>query len=141
MGRSDHFLGAIGVVLALLLLVSSLPSPAAASGGMLYLVKFKATSAGSPGTPEQALPLLHKLIIPTLEKLAKEERIQGGGLFVGARAGAFVIAARSHEEVTELLRSLPAWGVLDWKVMPLEGFAFRAEMEKKMVEELRAIVK
>jgi hypothetical protein len=57
---------------------------------------------------------------------------------VGARAGAFIIAAHSHDEVTGIVRALPAWGVWDWKVTPLERFSHRAELEKKVVEQIHA---
>jgi len=87
---------------------------------------------------EQAIELLDKLVVPSLEKLAKEGRIRAGGLLVGARAGVFVVAAKSHDEVTEFVRALPAWGVWNWKVTPLESFAHRADLEKKVVQELRA---
>jgi hypothetical protein len=50
----------------------------------------------------------------------------------------FIVAARSHDEVTDLVRALPAWGVWGWKVKPLESFAHRAALEKKVVQELRA---
>ena len=48
------------------------------------------------------------------------------------------VAAQSHDEVTELVRALPAWGVWGWKVTPLESFANRADLEKKVVQQLRA---
>lgn len=104
----------------------------------LYLVEYEATAAGSPTTPQQAIELLDKLIIPTLENLAKDGRIRTGGVFIGARAGLFVVSAKSHDEVTELVRALPAWGVWNWKVTPLESFAHRAELERKMVQGLRS---
>jgi hypothetical protein len=120
------------------LLTASNPYPVAAQGEtMFYLVKFEATGAGAPTTREQAIELLDKLVVPSLEKLAKEGRIRAGGLLVGARAGVFIVEARSHDEVTDLVRALPAWGVWGWKVKPLESFAHRAALEKKMVQELR----
>jgi hypothetical protein len=125
-------------LIATVLMASNPPSVAAQGENMLYLVEFEATEAGAPTTRDQAIELLDKLIIPTLEKLAKEGRIRAGGLLVGARAGAFVVAAKSHDEVTEFVRALPAWGVWHWKVTPLESFAHRADLEKKVVQELRA---
>jgi hypothetical protein len=120
-------------------LMASNPIPVAAQGdSMLYLVKFEATEAGSPTSREQAIELLDKIIVPTLDKMARESRIRAGGLMVGARAGVFVIAAKSNDEVTEFVRVLPAWGVWNWKVTPLESFAHRADLEKKVVQELRA---
>ena len=134
-----RFMGIPALALIATVLMASNPIPVAAQGdSMLYLVKFEATEAGSPTTREQAIELLDKLVVPTLEKLTKEGRIRAGGLMVGARAGVFIVAAKSHDEVTELVRGLPAWGVWNWKVTPLESFAHRADLEKKVVQELRA---
>ena len=113
--------------------------PALAQGeNMLYLVEFEAAEAGAPTRREQAIELLEKLIVPSLRNLAKETNIHAGGLFVGARAGVFIVRAGSHDEVTKLVRALPAWGVWSWKVRPLESFAHRADLEKKVVEGLRS---
>ncbi|WP_341502733.1 hypothetical protein [Gallaecimonas sp. GXIMD4217] len=120
--------------LALLLVLAA---PALAKS-QLYLVEFEANAAGSPTSEAQAIELLETLIIPSLESLAAERRIKAGGILVGARAGAFVLSAGSHEEVTELVRALPGWGVLNWHVTPMESFSHRAELEKRVVKELKA---
>ena len=139
MQRIARFMGIPALALIATVLMASNPRPVAAEcDSMFYLVKFEATEAGAPTTREQAIELLDKLIVPTLEKLAKDGRIRAGGLLVGARAGAFVVAAKSHDEVTEFVRALPSWGVMGWKVTPLESFAHRADLEKKVVQELRA---
>jgi len=139
MQRVARFMGNTALALiATVLMASYPPSVSAEAGNMLYLVKFEATGAGAPTTREQAIELLDKLVVPSLEKLAKEGRIRAGGLLVGARGGVFIIEAKSHDEVTEIVRALPAWGVWNWKVKPLESFAHRADLEKKMVQELRA---
>lgn len=137
--RFERFMGftAMALITAILMAATS-PSVAAKGENMLYLVEFKATEAGAPTTREQAIELLEKLIVPSLENLAKDGKIRGGGLLVGARAGVFIVGAKSHDEVTELVRKLPAWGVWAWKVTPLESFAHRADLEKKAVQELRA---
>ena len=139
MQRIARFMGFPALVLMATVLVASNPMPVAAQAdSMLYLVKFEATEAGTPTTREQAIELLDRLIVPSLEKLAKEGRIRAGGLLVGARAGVFVVSAKSHDEVTEFVRALPAWGFWDWKVTPLESFTNRADLEKKVVRDLRA---
>jgi hypothetical protein len=139
MQRIARFMGIPALALIATVLMASNPRPVAAEGdSMFYLVKFEATEAGAPTTREQAIELLDKLIVPSLEKLAKDGRIRAGGLLVGARAGVFVVSAKSHDEVTEFVRALPAWGVWNWKVTPLESFAHRADLEKKVVQELRA---
>ena len=105
---------------------------------MLYLVEFEATQAGAPTSREQTIELLDKLVIPTLESLGKDGKVLAGGIVAGARAGAFVVGAKSQDEVTELVRALPAWGIMQWKVTPLETFAHRADLEKQVVQGLRA---
>ena len=129
------------VVMALSLVamvgIVSSPAPAVAQGeSMLYLVEFKANEAGVPSNPEQAIELLEQLIVPSLESLAADTKIRAGGLLVGSRAGVFLVAAKSHDEVTELVRALPAWGVWGWKVTPLESFTHRAELEKQVIKGL-----
>ena len=105
---------------------------------MLYLVEFEATQAGAPTSREQTIELLDKLVIPTLESLGKDDKVRAGGIVVGTLAGAIVVGAKSKDEVTELVRALPAWGIMQWKVTPLETFAHRADLEKKVVQGLRA---
>jgi muconolactone delta-isomerase len=113
----------------------------AARGGtlcvMLYLVEFEATQAGAPTNREQTIEQLDKLVIPTIERLGKDGKVRAGGTVVGALAGAFVVGAKSKDEVTELVRALPASSIMQWKVTPLETFAHRADIEKKVVQGLR----
>ena len=139
MQRFERFIGVTALALITTVLMASTPPLVSAQGeNMLYLVEFKATEAGAPTTREQAIELLEKLIVPSLESLARDGKIRTGGLLVGARAGVFVLGAMSHDEVTKLVRALPAWGVWDWKVTPLESFAHRADLEKKVLQGLRA---
>jgi hypothetical protein len=104
---------------------------------MLYLVEFEATQAGTPTSRDQMIERLDKLIIPTLESLGKDGKVRAGGIASGTLAGAFVVGAKSKDEVTELVRALPAWGIMQRKVTPLETFAHRADLEKKVVQGLR----
>jgi hypothetical protein len=138
MKKLERFVGVTALALITTLLMAATPPSGAAQGNMLYLVESEATEAGAPTTREQAVALLEQLIIPSLENLAKDGKIRAGGLFVGARAGVLIVGATSHDEVTDLVRALPAWGVWSWKVTPLESFAHRADLEKKVVRQLRA---
>ncbi len=104
---------------------------------MLYLVEFEATQAGAPTNREQMIERLDTLVIPTLESLGKDSKVRAGGIVIDTLTGAFVVGAKSKDEVTELVRALPAWGIMQWKVTPLETFAHRADLEKKVVQELR----
>jgi hypothetical protein len=104
----------------------------------LYLVEFEATQAGAPTNREQQIKQLEKLVIPTIESLGKDGKVRTGGIAAGSLSGAFVVVAKSEDEVNELVRALPAQDIMQWKVTELETFAQRAEMEKKVVQELKA---
>jgi len=110
----------------------------AATMDMLYLVEFEATQAGAPTSREQTIEQLDKLLIPTLESLGKDGKVRAGGIVAGTLTGAFVVEAKSKDEVTAIVRALPAWGIMQWQVTPIETFAHRADIEKKVVQGLRA---
>ena len=105
---------------------------------MLYLVEFEATQASAPTSREQTIERLDTLVIPTLENLGKDGKVRAGGIVAGTLAGAFVVEAKSKDEVTEFVRALPASNIMQWQVTPLDTFAHRADIEKKVVQELRA---
>ncbi|HEX9869161.1 MAG TPA: muconolactone Delta-isomerase family protein, partial [Candidatus Tectomicrobia bacterium] len=91
---------------------------------MRYLV----SGSEGPGfaSPEEAVEILEEVVLPTFDALMKLEarkKIVAGGLPVGDRAFVFIAEAASNEELDRLLRSLPAWGVLEWRVTPLQSFA------------------
>jgi hypothetical protein len=104
----------------------------------LYLVEFEASQAHAPTSREQQIRQLEKLVIPTIESLGKDGKVRAGGVAAGSLSGAFVVIAKSEDEVNELVRALPAQGIMQWKVTELETFAQRADIEKKVVQELRA---
>jgi hypothetical protein len=108
----------------------------AATMGTLHLVEFEAAQAGAPTNREQTIERLDKLVIPTLESLGKDGKVRAGGITIGTLAGAFVVEAKSKDEVSELLRALPAQGIMQWKVTPLETFAHWADIERKVVQGL-----
>lgn len=103
-----------------------------------YLVE----ATGGPGfaSPAEAMAVLEKGILPGFDylmKLQAEKKILGGGLPVGDRAFAFIIEAASNDEADQLVRGIPFWGVLQWKVIPLESFAGRADTERAMLKKLK----
>lgn len=105
---------------------------------MRYLV----TGSEGPGfaSPEEAIEVLEKGILPTFDALMKleaEEKIVAGGLPVGDRAFVFIAEAASNEELDQLLRRIPAWGVPKWQVTALQSFAGRAAQEREIVRQLK----
>ena len=87
-----------------------------------YLVTM--TSGPSFQSPEQVIPLLENIVIPSFNRLIelkKDGRILAGGLPVGERAFAFIVEASSNAEVDRLVQSIPIWGMSDWKVTQLHS--------------------
>ena len=106
---------------------------------MQYLVE--AARGPLPASPEQAITLLEGTVIPHFEymmKLEREKKILAGGIPVGDRAFVCIIEAASNDEVDRIVRDMPAWGLLEWTVRPLQTVAARAEIERKVVEALKA---
>ncbi len=104
----------------------------------LYLV----SGSGGPGftSPQEIIMVLEKGILPTFEalaKLQKDKKVLAGGLPVGDRAFVFIVKASSNHEVDMMLRQLPAWGVLNWEVTPLERFSDREAQERKILKQLK----
>jgi hypothetical protein len=105
---------------------------------MRYLV----TGSEGPGfaSPEEAVEILEEVVLPTFDvlmKLEAQKKIVAGGLPVGDRAFVFIVEAASNEELDRLLRSIPAWGVLEWQVTPLQSFAGRAAQERDLVKQFK----
>ena len=71
-------------------------------------------------------------------RLKAEGKILAGGLPVGDRAFVFIIEAPSNDEADRIVRDMPAWGLLEWKVTPLQSVEARAEMERKVVQALKS---
>jgi hypothetical protein len=106
---------------------------------MQYLVE----GTGGPGfaTAAEALTVLETEILPGFDALLKmesEKKILAGGLPVGSRSFVFIIEAASNDEADHLVRSIPAWPVLQWKVTPLQSVAARAEIERAVVAAIKA---
>jgi len=105
---------------------------------MQYLVE----GTGGPGfaTPTEALTVLETEILPgfdALIKMAAEKKILAGGLPVGDRAFVFIIEAADNDAADKLIRGIPFWPVLTWKVTPLQSFSARADIERSVVASLK----
>jgi hypothetical protein len=105
-------------------------------------VKYLVSGSEGPGfaSPEEAVELLEEVVLPTFDALMKleaQKKIAAGGLPVGDRAFLFIAEAGSNEELDRLLRSLPAWGVLEWHVTPLQSFGARAAQERDLVKQFK----
>jgi len=78
------------------------------------------------------------IVIPSYEhliKLESENKVKGG-LVAGQRAGAFVMEAESNEDLGNMLRSIPFWGMVKWKITPLQSFKSAMEQDGKIAKML-----
>ena len=105
-------------------------------------MKYLVIGSEGPGfaSPEEAVEVLEKGILPTFDALLKleaEKKILAGGLPVADRAFVFILEASSNDEADQILREIPAWGVLKWKVTPLQSFEGRANKERSVVARSR----
>jgi hypothetical protein len=48
----------------------------------------------------------------------------------------FIAGAYDNDAIDRLVRDLPAWGVLDWTITPLETLRDRAAVERTVRETL-----
>ena len=106
---------------------------------MQYLVE--ANRGPLPGSPDEALALLEGVVIPHFDyliRLKAEGKILAGGLPVGDRAFVCIIEAASNDEADKIVRDMPLWGALEWKVTPLQSVEARKAMEQGVMRTLRA---
>jgi hypothetical protein len=105
---------------------------------MQYLVE----GSGGPGfkSPEETVEVLEGAILPGFDHLVRlqaEKKILAGGLPIGERAFVFIIEAASNDEADQLVRGIPFWGALQWKVTPLQSVEGRAGIERAVVKEIK----
>jgi hypothetical protein len=105
-------------------------------------MKYLVIGSEGPGfaSPEETIEVLEKGVFPTFDALLKleaDKKILAGGLPVADRALVFILEASSNDEVDQILRDIPAWGVLKWKVTALQSFEARANKERSIVEALK----
>ena len=106
---------------------------------MRYLVKGEFIDPGPLVPPEQMAGIIEQAILPSLEGMAQLEKSgkARGGVLTGARAGVMIVDANSHEELTDLLREWPIWGLLKWEVTPLDSYQTRLEKDRQLVAHMK----
>lgn len=100
----------------------------------------KVTPFGSPLSPDEIATFAERTVVPTFEALKRlraEGTIVAGGPTAGAMAFAFVLRARSHEEVDDLLSPLPLWSRMQTTITPLSTFEHRDQLTRSRLEKLK----
>ena len=106
---------------------------------MRFLIIGKDIDYGGPINPLDLAMLLENVYIPSFEMLKKWEQDKKivGGFLAAQRGGALIIEASSAEELSSWMTSLPFWGRLNWKVIPLQTFQSGIEDAKRQVGEIK----
>ncbi len=111
---------------------------------MLFLVTNEAIEPG-PLLPLEDVPgYLEGAILPSLEVLAQweeEGKIKGGGVFLGERAGAFLLHASSTEDADQALSSLPFWGLQKWQVKALRSHSSAIERARASLDRVKSVLR
>ncbi len=108
---------------------------------MRYLVTGEFIDPGPLLPPKEFIGIVENLVVPSLKAMAdleKKRKILAGGICAGRRAGVAIIEAKTHEELSEILRDLPFWGLIKWEVTPLESYSHRARKDRERVRALKA---
>jgi len=109
---------------------------------MRYLVIMETAENPVPMSPADSVRHLETRVLPNHEqsiKLEKEGTIRGGCL-VGRRGSAFVVEASSNDELSQLLRAFPLWGLQMVEVTPLESFESRLSRDREALERVKKAV-
>ena len=110
---------------------------------MQYLVTGEFIDPGPLLPPDQLAGMLRQAVLPShdvLTNLKAQGKLLAGGYAVGERAAAFIFEVDSNEELDSLLQNLPYWGVIKFKVTPLQDVEGRSERDRQQVEQLEQIL-
>jgi muconolactone delta-isomerase len=108
-----------------------------------YLVAGEYVEPGPLLPSEQVVVMIQQLILPShdaLTNLKAEGKLIAGGYSVGERAGAFIFDVESNEELDSLLQSLPFWGLIKFRVTPLEEIEGRRERDRQQAEQIEQML-
>jgi len=106
---------------------------------MQYLVTGEYVEPGPLLPPDQVATMIRQAILPShdaLTNLKAEGKLIAGGYSVGERAGAFIFEVDSNEELDSLLQGLPYWGLIKFRVTPLQEVEGRRERDRQQAEQI-----
>jgi hypothetical protein len=111
---------------------------------MQYLIDMRLTDSSHPATPDHALSLIERYILPSLElcrQYEQKNKIVAGGPMSATIGLALIVEASSALELDEIVTSLPLWSLMQVTVTPLTTFAGRAEVLQPQRERLKVLIK
>ena len=110
---------------------------------MQYLVTGEFVEPGPLLPPDQLAGMIRQLVLPShdaLTNLKAEGKLLAGGYSVGERAAAFIFDVDSNEELDNLLQNLPNWGVVKFKVTPLQDIEGRRERDRQQADQIEQML-
>jgi muconolactone delta-isomerase len=108
---------------------------------MRFLVTMEHIDSGEPMAPHELAALLENVVLPSVKTLGEWEKAgkAKGGILAGRRGAAFVIDVDSHEQLSDMLRSVPIWGVSDIDIVPLESNDHRYKADGEMAKQMKSM--
>lgn len=108
---------------------------------MRFLVTMEHIDTGEAPTPRELAALLENVVLPSVKTLGEWEKAgkAKGGILTGRRGAAFIIDVDSHEQLSDMLRSVPIWGVSDIDIVPLESNDHRYKVDGEMAKQLKSM--
>lgn len=106
-----------------------------------YLVEMKLSPVSGLPSPQDAVHLTERFVLPTLEGIAalrNDGRIIAGGPVAGAMSFSFVVRSGSPRQVEETVMSLPLWSRSETTIVPLGDVNERAALVRQRLEKIKA---
>jgi muconolactone delta-isomerase len=106
---------------------------------MRFLVTMEHIDSGEAIPPREMGAFLENVVLPSIKTLGEWEKAgkAKGGILTGRRGAAFVIDVDSHEQLSDMLRSVPIWGVCDVDIVALESNDHRLKVDSEMAKQLK----
>lgn len=108
---------------------------------MRFLVTMEHIDTGDAPLPRELGEFLKNVVLPSLKTLSEWETAgkAKGGILAGRRGAAFVLDVDSHEQLSDMLRSLPIWRISDIDIVPLESIDHRYKTDGKTAKQLTSM--
>jgi len=108
---------------------------------MRFLVTMEHIDTGEAPPPREMGAFLENIVLPSVKILGEWEKAgkAKGGILAGRRGAAFILDVDSHEQLSDMLRSVPIWGVSDIDIVPLESIDHRYKTDGETAKQLKSM--
>ncbi len=109
---------------------------------MLYIVRTDNFAFDPTIPPQQAAGLIENMVIPTAERLIQlksEGKVLVAGTPPGHKSVYFVADAASHDEISQLVDSLPLWPIHQWEITPLVDIEDHLGIIRELLAHLKSL--